>query len=207
MRHFLQCASFSHESTPMDLIYLLLLCTARASGRTSACAHLRHVLFGRARRSRAAAQRARHRAGPAELRQRSQLPVLMLSVRDAESEKVRALDSGANDYMTKPFGIQELMARLRVLLRDLGCEPCAGHPLPAHRAGQAAPEAGRRRGRTHLAEDRVGRRLPIPGRRLRRRPGLRAWPHVPECLGHARDGVRLPAMARALRQRMASRQG
>ncbi len=43
----------------------------------------------------------------------------MLSVRDAESEKVRALDSGANDYMTKPFGIQELMARLRVLLREI----------------------------------------------------------------------------------------
>ncbi|TAM16605.1 MAG: response regulator transcription factor [Rhodanobacter sp.] len=53
----------------------------------------------------------------AELRQWSQVPVLMLSVRDAESEKVRALDNGANDYVTKPFGIQELMARLRALLR------------------------------------------------------------------------------------------
>ena len=38
----------------------------------------------------------------AELRQWSQVPVLMLSVRDAESEKVRALDNGANDYVTKP---------------------------------------------------------------------------------------------------------
>ena len=54
----------------------------------------------------------------AELRQWSQLPVLMLSVRDAETEKVRALDAGANDYVTKPFGIQELMARLRALLRQ-----------------------------------------------------------------------------------------
>lgn len=53
-----------------------------------------------------------------ELRQWSQVPVLMLSVRSAEIEKVRALDSGANDYVTKPFGIQELMARLRALLRD-----------------------------------------------------------------------------------------
>ncbi|HVX05944.1 MAG TPA: response regulator [Rhodanobacteraceae bacterium] len=53
-----------------------------------------------------------------ELRQWSQVPVLMLSVRSAETEKVRALDAGANDYVTKPFGIQELMARLRVLLRD-----------------------------------------------------------------------------------------
>jgi two-component system KDP operon response regulator KdpE len=53
----------------------------------------------------------------ADLRQWSQVPVLMLSVRDAESEKVKALDAGANDYVTKPFGIQELMARLRALLR------------------------------------------------------------------------------------------
>jgi two-component system KDP operon response regulator KdpE len=48
----------------------------------------------------------------------SEVPVLMLSVRDSESEKVRALDHGANDYVTKPFCIQELMARLRVLLRQ-----------------------------------------------------------------------------------------
>ncbi|WP_158753110.1 response regulator [Dyella sp. S184] len=59
----------------------------------------------------------------AELRQWSQVPVLMLSVRDAEDEKVRALDHGANDYVTKPFGIQELMARLRALLRNRPGEP------------------------------------------------------------------------------------
>jgi two-component system KDP operon response regulator KdpE len=53
-----------------------------------------------------------------ELRTWTQVPVLMLSVRDAETEKVKALDHGANDYVTKPFGIQELMARLRVLLRQ-----------------------------------------------------------------------------------------
>ena len=53
-----------------------------------------------------------------ELRQWTQVPVLMLSVRDAEQEKVKALDAGANDYMTKPFGIQELMARLRALMRN-----------------------------------------------------------------------------------------
>ncbi|HUA81369.1 MAG TPA: response regulator [Dyella sp.] len=54
----------------------------------------------------------------AELRQWTQVPVLMLSVRNTEDEKVKALDAGANDYMTKPFGIQELMARLRALLRN-----------------------------------------------------------------------------------------
>jgi two-component system, OmpR family, KDP operon response regulator KdpE len=58
-----------------------------------------------------------------ELRQWSNVPVLMLSVRDAEKEKVKALDEGANDYMTKPFGIQELMARLRALLRTRATEP------------------------------------------------------------------------------------
>ncbi|MBV8156038.1 MAG: response regulator transcription factor [Dyella sp.] len=58
-----------------------------------------------------------------ELRQWSQVPVLMLSVRDSENEKVKALDAGANDYVTKPFGIQELMARLRVLLRSRPGEP------------------------------------------------------------------------------------
>ncbi|TAL84133.1 MAG: response regulator transcription factor [Rhodanobacter sp.] len=71
----------------------------------------------------------------AELRQWSQVPVLMLSVRDSESEKVRALDLGANDYVTKPFGIQELMARLRALLRQravLG-EP---NPSPSYNAGR-----------------------------------------------------------------------
>lgn len=52
-----------------------------------------------------------------ELRAWSQVPVLVLSVRASEGEKVLALDGGANDYVTKPFGIQEFLARVRVLLR------------------------------------------------------------------------------------------
>jgi two-component system, OmpR family, KDP operon response regulator KdpE len=52
-----------------------------------------------------------------ELRAWSSVPVIVLSVRASEGEKVRALDAGANDYMTKPFGVQELSARLRGLLR------------------------------------------------------------------------------------------
>lgn len=52
-----------------------------------------------------------------ELRHWSQVPVIMLTVRSGEAEKVRALDGGANDYVTKPFGVQELMARVRNLLR------------------------------------------------------------------------------------------
>ena len=53
-----------------------------------------------------------------EIRGFSQVPVIMLSVRAGESEKVAALDHGANDYVTKPFGVQELMARIRGLLRQ-----------------------------------------------------------------------------------------
>ncbi|MCQ4258883.1 response regulator [Stutzerimonas stutzeri] len=53
-----------------------------------------------------------------ELREWTQVPVLVLSVRSSEAEKVMALDGGANDYVTKPFGIQEFLARVRVLLRD-----------------------------------------------------------------------------------------
>ncbi len=53
-----------------------------------------------------------------ELREWSAVPVLVLSVRADEGEKVRALDAGANDYVTKPFGIQEFLARSRALLRQ-----------------------------------------------------------------------------------------
>lgn len=53
-----------------------------------------------------------------ELRGWTQTPVLVLSVRASEGQKVEALDKGANDYVTKPFGIQEFLARLRVLLRQ-----------------------------------------------------------------------------------------
>ena len=49
-----------------------------------------------------------------ELREWSQVPVLVLSVRASESEKVLALDSGANDYVTKPFGIQEFLSLIHI---------------------------------------------------------------------------------------------
>ncbi|MBM3115075.1 two-component system response regulator KdpE [Jeongeupia naejangsanensis] len=52
-----------------------------------------------------------------ELRAFSDVPVLVLSARTQESDKVAALDAGADDYLTKPFGVAELMARVRVLLR------------------------------------------------------------------------------------------
>ncbi len=52
------------------------------------------------------------------LRNWSNAPVIVLSVRADEKEKVKLLDAGANDYVTKPFSVQELMARIRVLLRQ-----------------------------------------------------------------------------------------
>lgn len=52
-----------------------------------------------------------------ELRQRSRTPIVVLSARGAEAAKVRALDLGADDYVQKPFGVDELLARLRAGLR------------------------------------------------------------------------------------------
>ena len=53
----------------------------------------------------------------AELRAWSKVPIVVLSARDREAEKISALDLGADDYVNKPFGIGELMARLRTALR------------------------------------------------------------------------------------------
>src|ERR1700751_2735607 len=61
-----------------------------------------------------------------EVRRWSRLPILVLSAVGDEREKVRALDAGADDYVTKPFGTEELLARLRAVMRrggDDGSEP------------------------------------------------------------------------------------
>lgn len=52
-----------------------------------------------------------------ELRRSSDVPIIMLTVRNSERDKVVALDAGADDYVTKPFGIEELLARVRASLR------------------------------------------------------------------------------------------
>jgi two-component system KDP operon response regulator KdpE len=59
------------------------------------------------------------------LREFGQTPIVVLSARSQEREKVRALDLGADDYLTKPFGVEELLARLRVALRH-AVRPAAG---------------------------------------------------------------------------------
>src|SRR5690348_16956249 len=53
----------------------------------------------------------------AEIRRSCDAPIIMLTVRDSERDKVQALDAGADDYVVKPFGADELMARVRAALR------------------------------------------------------------------------------------------
>jgi two-component system KDP operon response regulator KdpE len=52
-----------------------------------------------------------------EIRARLTIPIIMLTVRDAQEDKVEALDAGASDYVTKPFGMREMFARIRAVLR------------------------------------------------------------------------------------------
>ncbi len=59
------------------------------------------------------------------IREHSDAAIIVLTVRDAEKDKVRALDAGADDYMTKPFGMPELLARIRAALRRLPVPPDA----------------------------------------------------------------------------------
>jgi two-component system KDP operon response regulator KdpE len=66
-----------------------------------------------------------------ELRTWSTVPVIVLSVVGEESEKVAALDAGADDYVTKPFGIEELLARLRAAMRRVEASP-----EPVHEIGE-----------------------------------------------------------------------
>jgi two-component system KDP operon response regulator KdpE len=84
------------------------------------------------------------------LREWSQTPILIVSVRRNEEDKIAALDNGANDYITKPFGTGELLARIRVLLR-------ASHPRPTMEVFQSGP----------LSVDPVGRTVKVNGRAVR----------------------------------------
>jgi two-component system KDP operon response regulator KdpE len=67
----------------------------------------------------------------ARLREWTDVPIIVLSVRDGEQDKTAALDRGADDYLTKPFGIEELLARIRVALRHLSKSKGAREPVIA----------------------------------------------------------------------------
>jgi two-component system, OmpR family, KDP operon response regulator KdpE len=68
-----------------------------------------------------------------QLRDQSPVPILVLSVRDDDTDKVAALDLGADDYLTKPFSVEELMARVRALLRRANAQE-ASRPRRFHTA-------------------------------------------------------------------------
>lgn len=80
------------------------------------------------------------------IREWSRVPILVLSVRAEEEEKVRALDAGANDYVNKPAGISELMARIRAQLRT---RPATDGVPPVFRHGPLTVDLARRQVRVH----------------------------------------------------------
>jgi two-component system, OmpR family, KDP operon response regulator KdpE len=85
----------------------------------------------------------------------SQVPIIVLTVRDAETDKVAALDLGADDYVTKPFGTNELLARIRVALR---------HAARASTSDDPTLRFG------DLALDLVHRRITVRGRNVHLTP-------------------------------------
>ena len=64
-----------------------------------------------------------------QIREWSQVPVIVLSIRSDEADKVEALDRGANDYVTKPFSMGELMARMRAALHQAAGTESDGNPV------------------------------------------------------------------------------
>jgi two-component system KDP operon response regulator KdpE len=77
------------------------------------------------------------------IRAKSSVPIIVLSARSAEHDKVNALDLGADDYVTKPFGPEELLARIRVALRRVGSEEATDSGV--FRAGDLTIDYDRRR--------------------------------------------------------------
>ena len=77
------------------------------------------------------------------IREWSGTPIIVLSARGREQDKVQALDAGADDYLTKPFGVEELLARLRVALRH-AARPQDGAPQPVFAVGDLRVDLERR---------------------------------------------------------------
>ena len=109
------------------------------------------------------------------IRNFSTIPIIMVTAKDSEDDKVAGLDAGADDYLTKPFGAPELMARVRAVLRRFRCPEChneyeaarfaalAGHEVSARGSG-----AGRRGCAPAPAAS--GSARAAPARRSGRRP-------------------------------------
>jgi two-component system, OmpR family, KDP operon response regulator KdpE len=90
------------------------------------------------------------------VRREMQVPVLMISARGREADRVNALDLGADDYLTKPFGVAELLARVRALLRRM--TPGPKGPLPTYRYQGLEVDFGARRARLNDRDIRLTRR-------------------------------------------------
>jgi two-component system KDP operon response regulator KdpE len=78
-----------------------------------------------------------------QLRAWSRVPIIMLSVRENEKDKINALDAGADDYLTKPFSLEELLARMRAVLRRAQGDGEPGPPV--FRAGDLSIDFAHRR--------------------------------------------------------------
>jgi len=76
-----------------------------------------------------------------EIRKNSDIAIIMLTVRNTEHDKVLALDAGADDYVVKPFSIEELLARIRAALRRTS----SGEPVPAYRSNDLEIDFERRK--------------------------------------------------------------
>src|SRR5712692_4448099 len=107
---------------------------------------------------------------------RMQAPVLLLTARDGVADKVAGLDAGADDYLAKPFAFEELLARVRALLRR-GARAPAGGPL--HGSRHASRHAGQAPHHAHRARVRAARVLPA-----QYRPRAHAAHDHPARLGH-----------------------
>ena len=123
----------------------------------------------------------------AQARQFTPAPIVVLSARDREAEKIAALDLGADDYVEKPFAIGELLARLRAALRHAKArrraEDARRDRRPDDRHGQAAGHARRRADQADAARIRSAVRA-----RRQRRPGDDARPDPHRGLGPRAQG-------------------
>lgn len=79
------------------------------------------------------------------VREWSTMPILILSARDRDRDKVEALDTGADDYVTKPFSLPELLARLRATMRRLGGSGSGSEVAPSFTVGELTVDFARRR--------------------------------------------------------------
>lgn len=137
-----------------------------------------------------------------EVRGWSQVPVLVLSVRADEAGKVEALDAGAQDYVVKPFGVKEFLARVRGLLRDRSAEGAAARltigPLSIDAADHSATLDGRPLHLTRREFDLLWMLASHRGRLLTQEMILKAiWGPA-----HAEDSQYLRVYIRQLRQKL-----